>query len=127
MMKYTNGGPAESLRMVMIRLDQAMRFLENYPDPHVAIGPDGPTARDMTDPVRGKLPEGWHARSLCVQLAWRALEDARRRAPLAEALAECRGALEKLMPFVLDDYKPDFATPTYRAAVERAQRALGMP
>ena len=31
------------------------------------------------------------------------------------------------MPFVPDDYKPDFATPTYRAAVERAQRALGMP
>jgi hypothetical protein len=34
-----------------------------------------------------------------------------------------RDALRALMPFVLDDYMPDFATPACKAAVEAAQEA----
>lgn len=36
---------------------------------------------------------------------------------------EALGALRQLMPYVLEDYMPDFATPAFAAAVERARKA----
>ena len=35
-------------------------------------------------------------------------------------LAECKAALQKLMPFILEDYYPNCATSEYKAAVEQA-------
>lgn len=40
---------------------------------------------------------------------------------------ELEQALGDLMPFVLDDYMPDFATPAFKAAVEKARAALRNP
>ena len=43
---------------------------------------------------------------------------------LERKLAMCRDALRELMPFVLETYYPECATPVFKSAVENAQKAL---
>lgn len=48
-------------------------------------------------------------------------------AEIAEAMVDsmdARGLLERIMPFVLEDYYPDYATPEFKEAVESATAFL---
>lgn len=43
---------------------------------------------------------------------------------LERKLAMCRDALRELMPFVIETYYPECATPEFKSAVENAQKAI---
>lgn len=72
----------------------------------------------------------WREKPMAQQLREQSKDIARLRAELARVTKErdeSLKALRDLMPFVLDDYYPNCATPDYKSAVEAAKKVCNEP